>query len=176
MLFRSLVSVEQTDIPADTQNSQGEGEEKTQETGVIYVDVCGHVKNPGVYQLTEDSRVYEAIDKAGGMTEEASASLVNQAERLIDGQQIYVPSEDEQAYGSGNAAYPAAKDTDNGKVNLNTASKEQLLSLTGIGDVKADSIIRYREENGSFRSVEDIKKIEGIKDGVFNKIKDQITV
>ena len=62
------------------------------------------------------------------------------------------------------------------KVNLNTASKEELLSLTGIGDVKADSIVKYREEHGSFQSVEDIKKIEGIKDGVFNKIKDRITV
>lgn len=212
-----LVSVGQEDIPASMGSSEAEDsedtgdtvEEKTldgsdensetekagmskegEETGIIYVDVCGHVKNPGVYQLTEGSRVYEAIEKAGGMTKDAAAACVNQAEHLTDGQQIYIPSEDEQKESCKSGAYPAVEaedggnmktdaavtSADNGKVNLNTASKEELLSLSGIGDVKADSIIKYREEHGSFQSVEDIKKIEGIKDGVFNKIKDQITV
>lgn len=168
-------------------------------TGMIYVDVCGQVKNPGVYKLTSDSRVYEAVEKAGGMTKKAAASSVNQAERLSDGQQIYVPSKDEQMQGQGDQQ--AAKDAgaaktgssgaagtggsagaggsgtaNGGKVNLNTASKEELMALSGIGEVKADAMIRYREEHGGFQSVEDVKKIEGIKDGVFNKIKDQITV
>lgn len=204
----ALVSVEQTDIPSDIESIE-DGEpagtkddtkeenldesnrtSEAEKSGIIYVDVCGHVKNPGVYQLTEGSRVYEAIEKAGGMAKDAAGVSVNQAERLTDGQQVYIPSEEEQKEGRENGAYPISQDAnsrnakdgidsgdeDNGKVNLNTASKEELLSLTGIGDVKADSIIKYREEQGSFKSVEDIKKIEGIKDGVFNKIKDQITV
>lgn len=207
----ALVSVGQEDILADIESDEDEGSEGAgekildgsnedpesekasadtaaeEETDLIYVDVCGHVKNPGVYQLTGDSRVYEAIEKAGGVTKDAAPASVNQAERLTDGQQIYIPSEADQKEGRENGAYisageavngnmKAGGEVDNGKVNLNTASKEELLSLTGIGDVKADSIIRYREEHGSFQSVEDIKKIEGIKDGVFNKIKDQITV
>lgn len=192
----ALVSVDQEDISADIKGDEDEDSksEKTsadtaakEETGPIYVDVCGHVKNPGVYRLTGESRVYEAIEKAGGVTKDAAAASVNQAERLTDGQQIYIPSKAEQKESCENGAYTSAGesvngnmkaggDVDNGKVNLNTASKEELLSLTGIGDVKADSIIKYREEHGSFQSVEDIKKIEGIKDGVFNKIKDQITV
>lgn len=210
----ALVSVEQTDLASDIESGEdeesaisGDGErEKTldqskadseaeetsadipegKETGIIYVDVCGYVKNPGVYELTEESRVYEAIEKAGGMTKNAAAASVNQAERLTDGQQIYIPSEDEQKESRESGTYPAARGADDGnmktgtadslKVNLNTASKEELLSLTGIGDVKADSIVKYREEHGSFQSVEDIKKIEGIKDGVFNKIKDRLTV
>lgn len=158
--------------------------------GIIYVDVCGHVKNPGVYQLTKESRVYEAIEKAGGMTKDAASASINQAQQLTDGQQIYIPSKAEHEEGRVRGTSSNGADADggntkadiasvaegNGKVNLNTASKEELLSLTGIGDVKADSIIRYREQHGDFQSVEDIKKIEGIKDGVFNKIKDQITV
>ena len=165
------------------------------ENDMIYVDVCGQVENPGVYQLTGESRVYEAIERAGGLTKAAAASSINQAERLIDGQQIYIPSEEEAEEARVNGSRPLSQDAedkgtddgstkagvnagtaDTGKVNLNTASKEELMSLTGVGEVKADSIIRYREEHGGFTSTEDIKKIEGIKDGVFNKIKDQITV
>ena len=214
----ALVSVEQTESPIDIEggedeesaipkdeerkrtldqsNADSEVEESAADipegknSGGIYVDVCGHVKNPGVYQLTEESRVFEAIEKAGGMTKNAAAASVNQAERLTDGQQIYIPSEDEQKESRESGTYPAVRGADegnmktgaadslmdNGKVNLNTASKEELLSLTGIGDVKADAIVKYREEHGSFQSVEDLKKIEGIKDGVFNKIKDRITV
>ena len=119
---------------------------------------------------------------AGGMTKKAAAEAVNQAGRLTDGQQIYVPSKDEQASGVGSvdgqqaSGSTEAGGADGGKVNLNTASKEELMTLSGIGEVKADAMVRYREEHGSFQSVEDVKKIEGIKDGVFNKIKDQITV
>lgn len=194
-----LVSVGESDISADEDaqytDSAGDGAEKRSgqktsdgmpadeeaagEAAVIYVDVCGQVKKPGVYELAGESRVYEAIEKAGGMTKEAEGASVNQAERLTDGQQIYVPSKDEQEEVRGNAAVPASKNeaaAAGGRVNLNSASKEELMTLSGIGEVKADAVIRYREEHGGFQSVEDIKKIEGIKDGVFNKIKDQITI
>lgn len=183
----SLVRVEQADIPEEEERAAKEdaddgGEES--KTGIIYVDVCGQVKNPGVYQLTDESRVYEAIEKAGGMTKKAAAESVNQAERLTDGQQIYIPSEEERyeadregaTLPAGKAAVNTKEDGTGGKVNLNTASKEEIMTLSGIGEVKADSIIRYRKEHGGFQSVEDIKRIEGIKDGVFSKIKDQITI
>lgn len=202
----ALVSVDETEIPEDREESPGEGSgDNTKDaagagpnagealsladdagTGIIYVDVCGQVKNPGVYQLGAESRVYEAVEMAGGMTKKAAAEAVNQAGRLTDGQQIYVPSKDEQASGGAGGQTGAGSvdgqqasgstEADGGKVNLNTASKEELMTLSGIGEVKADAMVRYREEHGSFQSVEDVKKIEGIKDGVFNKIKDQITV
>ena len=198
----ALVSVDETEIPEDREESPDEGSgDNTKDaagagpnagealsladdagTGIIYVDVCGQVKNPGVYQLGAESRVYEAVEMAGGMTKKAAAEAVNQAGRLSDGQQIYVPSKDEQASGVGSvdgqqaSGSTEAGGADGGKVNLNTASKEELMTLSGIGEVKADAMVRYREEHGSFQSVEDVKKIEGIKDGVFNKIKDQITV
>ncbi len=176
-----LVCVEQPDIlPDEEQQAEEDAAPDTveEETGIIYVDVCGEVNHPGVYQLTSENRVYEAIEKAGGLTKNAAAVCVNQAEKLTDGQQIYVLSKDEMkdSQGSvGNASSSGVSASD-GRVNLNTASKEELMTLSGIGEVKADAIIRYREEHGSFQSVEDIKKIEGIKDGVFNKIKDCITV
>ncbi len=176
-----LACVEQLDIlPDEEQQAEEDAAPDTveEETGIIYVDVCGEVNHPGVYQLTSENRVYEAIEKAGGLTKNAAAVCVNQAEKLTDGQQIYVLSKDEMkdSQGSvGNASASGVSASD-GRVNLNTASKEELMTLSGIGEVKADAIIRYREEHGSFQSVEDIKKIEGIKDGVFNKIKDCITV
>lgn len=145
----------------------------------VYVDVCGQVKVPGVYALKKESRVYEAVEKAGGFTEKASAVGLNQAAKVSDGQQIYVPSQEEAekqdiVNSTENSDSTAGKTQ--GKVNLNTASKEELMTLSGIGEVKADAILRYRSEKGRFQSVEEVKSIEGIKEGVYQKIKDQITV
>lgn len=149
-----------------------EKEEFQEKIQVVYV--CGAVENPGVYELSAGSRVYEALDAAGGMKAEADRECLNQAELLEDGQQIYVPTiEETKAQTQGNDAGLAEK---SGKLNLNTATKEELMTLPGIGESKAQSILRYREENGRFKSVEDIMNIEGIKSGVFNKIKDQILV
>ena len=136
----------------------------------IFVYVCGCVNAPGVYELLPDSRLYEAIEAAGGMTEEAAAVCLNQAEKLTDGQKIYVPSVEEAAVPEGQGQ------SDDGRLNLNTATKEELMTLPGIGEVKAEAIIRYREEKGSFASVEELKEVEGIKEGVFEKVKDQIKV
>lgn len=143
----------------------------------LYVYVCGEVKSPGVYELEPGSRIYEAVRAAGGMTEAADEYYLNQAEVLNDGQQIYVPSKEEIEAEEKILGKPEEiKEEGSKKVNLNTASKEELMTLTGIGEAKADSIIRYREENGGFQNPEDLMKIEGIKSGVFNKIKEQITV
>ena len=153
-------------------NSGGNGSGE----GNVYVYVCGAVNAPGVYELKEGARVYEAIQLAGGLTEAAAADAVNQARIVTDGEQIRVPTvEEAQSRGAG-VAGEVTEGTENNKININTAGKEELMTLTGIGEAKAESIMDYREKNGSFKSVEELMQIEGIKEGVFNKIKDDITI
>jgi len=139
----------------------------------IFIHVCGAVKNPGVYEMEAGSRIYEALELAGGMTEDAVENSMNQAEILNDGQQLYVMSESEMKEEKMIAEEEAIED---GKVNINRASREELMTLPGIGESKADAIIRYREETGTFNSIEEIMEIEGIKEGVFRKIEDRITI
>lgn len=164
-------------------------------TTQIVVHVCGQVNSPGVYELKAGSRVYEAIDLAGGMTNNADISYVNQADKLEDGVKLYIPSVEETAQKEAPTEFGVtgnAKEADSSKqivngtrvgdmsltglVNINTASKDQLMTLTGVGESKANAIINYRDENGFFKTIEDIMNIRGIKEGLFNKIKDQITV
>lgn len=151
-------------------------QEQETEKSVFFVYVCGNVKRPGVYELEAGSRVYAAIQAAGGMTKEADENYLNQAESLQDGQQVYVPSKEETKETVDSVEGNVTREKDEGKVNLNTAGKEELMTLTGIGEAKAESIIRYREEHGEFQKPEELMQIEGIKTGVFNKIKEQITV
>ena len=167
----------------------------------IYVDVCGAVVNPGVYELSSDSRVFQAIEKAGGYLPGAAASYLNRARSLYDGQQIYVPTQeevdsqtipltqDETAQDgvvqagtaqTGTAADNTADGTGSTqagqRINLNTADVSQLSTLTGVGESKALAIIAYREENGPFTSIEDIMNVPGIKEGTYEKIKDKIAI
>lgn len=135
------------------------------ETEMLTVFVCGSVVTPGVYELPTGSRVYEAIALAGGMTDEAAPTAVNQAELLTDGQMIEIPTKEEQQTKA--AAEEARSD---GLVNINTAGLEELKTLPGIGDSKARSIIAYREKNGAFKTIEDIKHVDGIGDGIFAKL------
>ena len=148
--------------------------EENPERKKVFVYVCGEVQASGVYELEQDSRVFEAIAKAGGLTENAAAEAVNQARVVVDGEQIYVPSLDE-VKGAG-VVSEVTERTDDGKININTAEKEELMTLTGVGEAKAQSIIAYREEHGGFQSIEELMQIEGIKEGVFNKIKEDITI
>ncbi|MDY5021504.1 MAG: helix-hairpin-helix domain-containing protein [Blautia sp.] len=147
----------------------------------IYVDVCGAVNHPGVYSLDPGSRVFQAIEAAGGCTDQAAGEYVNQAERLSDGQQVYVPTrqeaEEQKLSHSAAAAIQGEHVSDMaGKVNLNTADETELTTLTGIGAARAQAIILYREENGPFSSIEEIMNVQGIKEGTFEKIKDDIVV
>lgn len=161
-------------------------EKETDDPDRICVYVCGRVMNPGVYMLSPGSRIYEAVEMAGGLCEDAAGERLNQASQMEDGQQIYVPSKEEAAQGQGGAwgtegdsmqtSSSGGMEAENGKVNLNTASEEQLMTLSGIGKAKASAIIRYREEHGGFQNIEELKEVEGIKDGVFNKVKDQIGI
>ena len=178
--------------------------------GVIYVHVCGAVVSPGVYELETGSRVYEAVQRAGGFTENAEQNYVNQAQVLEDGVKLVIPTreeaaaveERETAFASekaqegvsdqpqdgagkeigivgGTAPEGQGRDTDgvqDGRVNINTASAAQLCEIPGVGATRAAAIISYRESHGAFEKPEDIMKVNGIKEGMYEKIKDSISV
>lgn len=151
-----------------------------------YVYVCGAVNHPGVYPMEPGMRVFEAITLAGGFSGEADEQWLNQAELLQDGQRLYVYTREEtlQMVREGAALEQGSAGTDtaanpedaSGKININTADRETLMGLPGIGEAKADAVIQYRSEHGNFASIEEIQNISGIKSAVFSKIKDMITV
>ena len=172
-------SLEELSVSAESETEEeGAAPQEEQEPAeTVYVYVCGAVNAPGVYELNEDARVFEAITLAGGMTAEAAPEAVSQARTVADGEQIYVPTVREvQMQGSGVEDIVTGNADVSGKININTAGKEELMTLTGIGEAKAQSILDYREEHGQFGSIEDLMLIEGIKEGVFNKIKEDITI
>ena len=171
-------------------NSAGETQPE-----MIYVDVCGAVANPGVFQLAAGSRVFQAIEAAGGYLPEAALTCVNRAGVLTDGQQLYILTQEEmERQGLDPAEMAGASDGQmNGSAGtgqntgmtaqvqqdnriINTADEAQLTTLTGIGATRAQAIIAYREENGPFAAIEDIMNVQGIKEGTFAKIKDEIVV
>ena len=151
------------------------------EVSRICVYICGQVMYPGVYEMAEGARVYEVVNRAGGLTPYAAAQYVNQAESITDGQQIYVPSVSECEAGaeqdvSSYGGVPGSAVDNGGRVNINTATESELTTIPGIGKSRAADIIAYRDEHGRFKSIEDIMKVSGIKDGLFAKIKDHITI
>lgn len=186
----AVLLLEEEDSPSKLQegNTQEETESekvKQQMEGIepseeIYVHVCGQVTKPGVYKLTVGARICDAIKAAKGMKKTAAKNFVNQAQRLTDGEQIYIPSKKEVKVEENLVASIQNETTqdrsDAGKININTATLEELMTLSGIGESKAKSIMAYRKEHGNFKSIEEIKNIQGIKDGVFNKIKENIIV
>jgi competence protein ComEA len=175
----------------DTGNTGISNAEMQQER--IYVDVCGAVANPGVFELAAGSRVFQAIEAAGGYLPEAVENCVNRAGVLTDGQQLYILTREEMEQqgmsqaelanasnvsGSGNSRNTEAVSSgqQDNRININTADEAQLTTLTGIGATRAQAIIAYREENGPFAVIEDIMNVQGIKEGTFAKIKDEIVV
>ena len=146
---------------------------KEQQNGSCYIYVCGAVKYPGVYELAMGSRVFMALQAAGGLREDAAQESINQAEVVVDGQMLYIPTKDEITEES---ELVPKQEGDDGRIDLNRADAEALMTLPGIGSSKAESIISYREECGGFSSVEELMKIPGIKEGVYSKIKDKIKV
>lgn len=159
------------------EESEGTEYDEIEETDIIYIHVCGQVVNPGVYELDGESRVYEAIHMAGGMTETAARDYVNQAESLRDGQKIYIPSEKEVEQGEvQRKSISSYTDEGEKKVNINTADKEELMSLSGIGEKRAEAILIYRQVKGAFVNAEELMQVDGINQGIYDKIKDQITV
>ena len=181
---------------ADIDNGSEAVSDKEMQQAMIYVDVCGAVANPGVFQLAAGSRVFQAIEAAGGYLPEAALTCVNRAGVLTDGQQLYILTQEEmerqgldpaemsgasdgQMNGSAgigqNTGMTAQVQQDN-RININTADETQLTTLTGIGATRAQAIIAYRQENGPFAAIEEIMNVQGIKEGTFAKIKDEIVV
>lgn len=139
---------------------------------LIVVHVVGAVQNPGVYHLPAGSRVYQALAQAGGEIEGADMERINLAQPLVDGQQVYLPLQ-----GAAGAGEPQPMGgVASGKVNINTADKDELENLPGIGAVKAQSIINYRQQHGPFQRAEDLLEVSGIGDKTLADIKELITV
>lgn len=162
----------------ETQRQDTQPQDSNLSDAQIYVYICGQVVSPGVYQISSDARVFSVIQLAGGLTEAADATLVNQAQTLEDGQMIYIPAVGEEITADMTSVLQDGhlQHTDSGKVNINTANLEDLMGLPGIGEGKAQSILQYRQEHGSFQSIEEIMNVEGIKEGTYSKFKDQITI
>lgn len=181
---------------ADIDNGSEAVSDKEMQQAMIYVDVCGAVANPGVFQLAAGSRVFQAIEAAGGYLPEAALTCVNRAGVLTDGQQLYILTQEEMerqgldpaemsgasdgqmngSAGTGQNTEMTAQVQQDNRININTADEAQLTTLTGIGATRAQAIIAYREENGPFVAIEDIMNVQGIKEGTFAKIKDEIVV
>ncbi len=167
---------------------QPSAQKQPEQTKTIFVDVKGAVKKPGVYQASEEDRVNDIIVRAGGLEETADDSQVNFAARLQDEMVIYVPVKGEaspqapqtpaiaSASSSSQAVGTNSGQSGGGKVNLNKADESALETLPGVGPAKAAAIIEYRKQNGSFQTPDDLKKISGIGDKTFEKLKDLITV
>jgi len=148
-------------------------EENTTLEAVIFVDIKGEVKKPGVYQMKVGDRVKDAIDAAGGLTAEADSQKVNLAQRVEDQMVIVVPKvgEEAEAIPAGATSKEVSKE---GKVNINTATVEELKTLKGVGEKKAEAIIEYRKKNGSFKTKEDLMKVRGIGKKLFESFEERI--
>ncbi|HJA27212.1 MAG TPA: helix-hairpin-helix domain-containing protein [Candidatus Limosilactobacillus intestinigallinarum] len=149
--------------------------------GQVCVDVKGAVKHPGIYKLKGGARVNEAVAAAGGTIANADMKQVNLAKQLADAEVVYVPVNGETIPGTSTAGAASAGPTAGSSsqtttVNLNTATKEQLCQITGIGDKKADLILQYREQHGQFKSVDELKQVSGFGDKSVEKIRDQLAV
>ncbi len=176
-------------------NKKETKKEKKEE--LISVDIKGEINIPGIYSLKESSRIIDVIDKAGGLTENADTTVINLSKKIKDEMVIIIYSKeqvnnfketkqleeqlqskcispDEESLQ--NDACIEETYNNNGKININTASKQELMTLPGIGESKAKDIISYREKNGLFKTIEDIKKVSGIGDTLFAQIKENITV
>ena len=171
----------QAEVAAVSKNSVSEKEVKKEEKGepfeqdLITVDVKGAVKSPGIYDLPVGSRVNDAVQKAGGLTDQADSKSLNLAQKVSDEALVYVPTKGEEASqqsGSG-ATSSTSKEK---KVNLNKASLEELKQVKGLGGKRAQDIIDHREANGKFKSVDELKKVSGIGAKTIEKLKDYVTV
>lgn len=167
---------EKTAADSDVKNDEPEK--------MLYVHICGAVLEEGVYALTVGSRVTDGIKAAGGFREDADAAFHNLAALLTDGQKVYVPTLEEtktlslpERTEGTESSFSAGDGSSAGKrVNLNTAGLTELMTLEGIGEAKAESILKYREKVGRFQSIEELKKISGIGDAMFERIREDIVV
>ena len=160
-----------SNISNETNNKDEKAENKHDEK--IFVDVKGAVKHPGVFETTKDKRVKDLIEEAGGLLDDADTSTLNLSQRVKDQMVIYVLKHGEKPKQISDGG-SSSSNTD--VININTANKEQLMKISGVGKTKAEAIISYREKNGDFKKKEDITKVRGIGKATFDKIKDKIEV
>ena len=172
----------QTEVAAVSKDSYSEKEvkkeekEESPEQDLITVDVKGAVKSPGIYDLPVGSRVHDAVQKAGGLTEEADSKSLNLAQKVSDEALVYVPSKGEEAASQQAVSGTSPSTSKEKKVNLNKASLEELKQVKGLGGKRAQDIIDHRETNGKFKSVDELKKVSGIGAKTIEKLKDYVTV
>lgn len=182
--INELLEINQIEQNKTTETTE-KNEENQENKKKIIIHISGQVNNEGVYELEEGSRIIDAINKAGGVTETADTSQINLAEKIEDGVKIYVPKKGEEQAETNNRIGETTKKTQNiiqnketksKKININTATEEELDTLPGIGQATAQKIIDYRKQNGKFSKIEEIKEVSGIGDSKFEKIKDLIEI
>ncbi|VTY21622.1 helix-hairpin-helix domain-containing protein [uncultured Streptococcus sp.] len=169
----------QAEVAAVSKDSSTEKEVKKEEPveqDLITVDVKGAVKAPGIYDLPVGSRVNDAVQKAGGLTEQADSKSLNLAQKVSDEALVYVPTKGEEAASQQTGSGMASSTSKEKKVNLNKASLEELKQVKGLGGKRAQDIIDHRETNGKFKSVDELKKVSGIGAKTIEKLKDYVTV
>ena len=169
----------QAEVAAVSKDSVSENEVKKEEPveqDLITVDVKGAVKAPGIYDLPVGSRVNDAVQKAGGLTEQADSKSLNLAQKVSDEALVYVPTKGEEAASQQTASGTASSTSKEKKINLNKASLEELKQVKGLGGKRAQDIIDHRETNGKFKSVDELKKVSGIGAKTIEKLKDYVTV
>ena len=168
----------QAEVAAVSKDSSTEKEVKEEpfEQDLITVDVKGAVKSPGIYDLPVGSRVNDAVQKAGGLTEQADSKSLNLAQKVSDEALVYVPTKGEEAASEKTGSGTASSTSKEKKVNINKASLEELKQVKGLGGKRAQDIIDHRETNGKFKSVDELKKVSGIGAKTIEKLKDYVTV
>ena len=182
----SQTSVKETNLQAEVaavsketsteKEVKKEEKEESPEQDLITVDVKGAVKSPGIYDLPVGSRVHDAVQKAGGLTEEADRKSLNLAQKVSDEALVYVPTKGEEAASQQATSGTSPSTSKEKKVNLNKASLEELKQVKGLGGKRAQDIIDHREANGKFKSVDELKKVSGIGAKTIEKLKDYVTV
>ncbi|NLA70538.1 MAG: hypothetical protein GX852_05860 [Clostridiales bacterium] len=158
---------------ADAKEIAAEDKTSKAQTG-WYVDISGGVKSPGIYEVDSETRLFDVIKLAGGLADDADIDQINQAEFIKDGQKIIIPTKNENE-AEGSSLDEGSSSNSDGTVNINSASKDELKTIAGVGDVIAERIIDYRK-GSRFNSIEDIKNVKGIGDATYEKMKDSITI
>ena len=168
----------QVEVAAVSKDSSTEKEVKEEplEQDLITVDVKGAVKSPGIYDLPVGSRVNDAVQKAGGLTEQADSKSLNLAQKVSDEALVYVPTKGEESASQQAGSGAPSSTSKEKKINLNKASLEELKQVKGLGGKRAQDIIDHREANGKFKSVDELKKVSGIGAKTIEKLKDYVTV
>lgn len=174
------------EFPEDTESKHQDIDTQEVSTDLIYIHLCGAVQQPDVYKVTKGTRLIDVIRQAGGLTPDSAGDYINQAQLVMDGQRIYIPTKEEvknrdaeeliRDNDSQNSIETQVTDTTNHLININEAELNDLMKLPGVGQAKAQSIIEYRNTKGKFQKVEDLMKIKGIKEGLFQKIASLITI